>query len=106
MKLKITTIGHSAGAILPRELLARLRVEKGDAMTGMTRIDIAAIEAARRGQWAPRRRTNHAKRSGASDRPMPSPSPRKREQGALVVTRWNAKTRDSARRERAAAARE
>lgn len=32
MKLKITTIGNSAGVILPRELLARLRVEKGDAL--------------------------------------------------------------------------
>ena len=30
MKLKITTIGNSAGVILPRELLARLRMEKGD----------------------------------------------------------------------------
>ena len=30
MKLKITTIGNSAGIILPRELLARLRLEKGD----------------------------------------------------------------------------
>lgn len=30
MKLKITTIGNSAGVILPRELLARLRVGKGD----------------------------------------------------------------------------
>ncbi len=30
MKLKITTIGNSAGVILPKELLARLRVEKGD----------------------------------------------------------------------------
>lgn len=30
MKLKVTTIGNSAGVILPRELLARLRVEKGD----------------------------------------------------------------------------
>lgn len=29
MKLKITTIGNSAGVILPRELLARLRVAKG-----------------------------------------------------------------------------
>lgn len=32
MKLKITTIGNSAGVILPRELLARLRVDKGDAL--------------------------------------------------------------------------
>ncbi len=30
MKLKVTTIGNSAGVILPRELLARLRVDKGD----------------------------------------------------------------------------
>lgn len=30
MKLKITTIGSSAGVILPRELLARLRLGKGD----------------------------------------------------------------------------
>lgn len=30
MKLKITAIGNSAGIILPKELLARLRVDKGD----------------------------------------------------------------------------
>ena len=30
MKLKITTIGNSAGVVLPKELLAHLRVEKGD----------------------------------------------------------------------------
>lgn len=30
MKLKVTTIGNSAGVILPKELLARLRVQKGD----------------------------------------------------------------------------
>jgi putative addiction module antidote len=30
MKLKITTVGNSAGVILPKELLAKLRVEKGD----------------------------------------------------------------------------
>lgn len=30
MKLKITTVGNSAGVILPRELMARLRVAKGD----------------------------------------------------------------------------
>jgi len=30
MKLKITGIGNSAGVILPKELLARLRLEKGD----------------------------------------------------------------------------
>ena len=30
MKLKITTIGNSAGVILPKELLARLHLQKGD----------------------------------------------------------------------------
>ena len=30
MKLKITSIGNSSGVILPKELLARLRVDKGD----------------------------------------------------------------------------
>jgi putative addiction module antidote len=32
LKLKITTVGNSAGVILPKELLARLRVGKGDAL--------------------------------------------------------------------------
>ncbi len=32
MKLRITTIGNSAGVILPKELLTRLRLEKGDAL--------------------------------------------------------------------------
>jgi putative addiction module antidote len=32
MKLKITTVGNSAGVILPKELLARLRLEKGDVL--------------------------------------------------------------------------
>ena len=32
MKLKITAIGNSAGVILPKDLLARLRLEKGDAL--------------------------------------------------------------------------
>ncbi len=30
MKLKITSIGNSSGVILPKELLARLRLGKGD----------------------------------------------------------------------------
>ena len=29
-QLKITKIGNSAGVVLPKELLARLRLEKGD----------------------------------------------------------------------------
>lgn len=32
MKLKITTVGNSAGVVLPKELLARLRVDKGDSL--------------------------------------------------------------------------
>jgi len=31
-KLKITTIGSSAGIILPKEVLGRLRVAKGDSV--------------------------------------------------------------------------
>ena len=30
VSVKVTTIGNSVGVILPRDLLARLRVEKGD----------------------------------------------------------------------------
>ena len=32
MKIKITTVGNSAGIVLPKELLARLRLGKGDAL--------------------------------------------------------------------------
>jgi len=32
VKLKITTIGNSVGVILPKELLTRLRVQKGDSL--------------------------------------------------------------------------
>jgi len=32
MTLKITTIGNSAGVILPKEILERLRVDKGDVL--------------------------------------------------------------------------
>ena len=31
-KLKVTTIGNSVGVVLPREILERLRVEKGDSL--------------------------------------------------------------------------
>ncbi len=31
-KLKVTTIGSSAGIILPKEVLARLKVSKGDSL--------------------------------------------------------------------------
>jgi putative addiction module antidote len=32
MKLKVTTVGNSAGVVLPKDLLARLHVEKGDVL--------------------------------------------------------------------------
>jgi putative addiction module antidote len=32
MKLKVTTVGNSAGVVLPKELLARLHLEKGDTL--------------------------------------------------------------------------
>lgn len=32
MELKITQIGNSLGVILPKELLSRLKVEKGDSL--------------------------------------------------------------------------
>ena len=32
MQLKVTKIGNSAGVILPKELLARLRVDAGDSL--------------------------------------------------------------------------
>jgi putative addiction module antidote len=31
-KLKITTVGSSAGIVLPKEILAKLRVSKGDSL--------------------------------------------------------------------------
>lgn len=39
MKLKITTIGNSAGVILPKELLARLRLGKGDELYALETSD-------------------------------------------------------------------
>ena len=30
--LKVTTVGNSAGVVLPREILERLRVDKGDSL--------------------------------------------------------------------------
>jgi len=31
-KLKVTTIGNSTGVVLPKEILQRLRIEKGDTL--------------------------------------------------------------------------
>jgi len=30
--VKVTTVGNSAGVVLPKEILAKLRVEKGDSL--------------------------------------------------------------------------
>jgi putative addiction module antidote len=32
VKLKVTTVGSSVGVVLPKEALARLKVEKGDSL--------------------------------------------------------------------------
>lgn len=32
LKVKVTTIGNSLGVVLPKETLARLKVEKGDTL--------------------------------------------------------------------------
>lgn len=39
MKLKITAIGNSAGVILPKELLAKLRLDKGDELYAVETAD-------------------------------------------------------------------
>jgi putative addiction module antidote len=32
VKLKVTTVGNSTGVVLPKEVLARLKVDKGDTL--------------------------------------------------------------------------
>jgi putative addiction module antidote len=32
IKLKLTTVGNSTGVVLPREVLSKLRVQRGDAL--------------------------------------------------------------------------
>lgn len=32
IQLKLTTVGNSTGVVLPREVLARLKLEKGDSL--------------------------------------------------------------------------
>lgn len=46
MQLKVTKIGNSAGVILPKELLARLRVEAGDSIFVSETPDGVRISAA------------------------------------------------------------
>jgi len=45
MKLKITAIGNSAGVILPKELLARLRLDKGDELYALETPDGVRLTA-------------------------------------------------------------
>lgn len=33
LKIKVTTVGNSVGVVLPKEILARLKIEKGDTLT-------------------------------------------------------------------------
>jgi putative addiction module antidote len=34
-RLKVTTVGNSTGVVLPKELLAKLRVQKGDTLLAL-----------------------------------------------------------------------
>ncbi len=47
-RLKITTVGNSAGIVLPKEMLAKLRVEKGDTLLATETpngIELSAFDA-------------------------------------------------------------
>lgn len=44
-KLKITQIGNSVGVVLPKDLLAKLRVDKGDTLTVTETPDGIALNA-------------------------------------------------------------
>ena len=44
-KLKITQIGNSVGVVLPKDLLAKLRVDKGDTLTVTETPDGIALSA-------------------------------------------------------------
>ena len=41
MKLKVTTVGNSTGVILPKELLEKLRISKGDSLYSLNGYGIA-----------------------------------------------------------------
>jgi putative addiction module antidote len=43
--LKVTQIGNSLGVILPKEVLAKLRVEKGDALFVTESVDGVTLRA-------------------------------------------------------------
>jgi len=62
VKIKITTVGNSVGIILPKELLAWLRLGKGDALYAtklpdgikLTAFDPKQMEVAERIMWKDR----------------------------------------------------
>ena len=39
MRLKVTTVGNSTGVVLPKELLAKLRISKGDSLYATELVD-------------------------------------------------------------------
>jgi putative addiction module antidote len=58
-KLKLTQIGNSVGVILPKEVLARLKVEKGDTLfwtEGTNGVTLTAYNPAFEEQMAEARR--------------------------------------------------
>ena len=44
-RLKLTQIGNSVGVVLPKELLAKLRVEKGDTLLALEGPDGIRLQA-------------------------------------------------------------
>jgi putative addiction module antidote len=47
-RMKVTTVGNSAGIVLPKELLAKLRVSKGDTLFAVETpngIELTAFDA-------------------------------------------------------------
>ena len=48
VRLKVTTVGNSVGVVLPKELLAKLRVQKGDTLFALETpngIELTAYDA-------------------------------------------------------------
>ena len=48
VKLKVTTVGNSLGVVLPKELLAKLRVQKGDTLFALETpngVELTAFDA-------------------------------------------------------------
>jgi putative addiction module antidote len=59
-KLKLTTIGNSAGVVLPKEVLARLKLDKGDSVYLTEAPDgyrLTPYDPSSSGRWRPRARS-------------------------------------------------